>query len=181
MNRLFLIVILILCGCISPEEQQKREIERAQREAEKSLIRKSLSTREFEMSDKSEMLKASTGVLQDLGFILQESDERLGLLVGSKERSAADTTDIVMSTLITALVIAATDTYQSPTYDSEQEIFASLVVRPKKDRMVVRVSFFRKVWRTDGSMRTELMEEGEMYQKFFAKLSKAVFLEGHKI
>jgi len=175
MHKLCLILLLFVCSCVSSQEREKLIIDN-------SLSRKAISTRRFETANRDEMFKSSIGVLQDLGFIIRETDNKLGIIVGSKERSAVDTSDIVVSTLLTVAIAVIANSYQTPTYDSQQEIFASLIVKQENVKnMSARVSFFRKVWRTDGSMRTELMEDGKMYQKFFSKLSKAVFLEGHKI
>ena len=148
---------------------------------QKARSRRAMSSRKFDTQDKKEMLAASAGVLQDLGYIIEESEERLGLIVGRKDRTAMDTQDILLSSFLAIAVSLATESYQQPVYDDKQQIYASLIVRPVKKNMLVRVTFFRKVWRTDGYLRTELMEDATMYQKFFGKLSKSLFLEGHKI
>jgi len=46
----------------------------------------------------------------------------------------------------------------------------------------VRVTFQRIVWDEQGRVsRSESLEDPELYQEFFFKLSKAVFLEAHGI
>jgi hypothetical protein len=70
--------------------------------------------------------------------------------------------------------------------DKNQKLRVSLVVRPTHDNDVkkhfVRVTFQRVVWNTGGQVsRTESLDKPEMYQEFFDRLSRAVFLEGHKI
>ena len=58
-------------------------------------------------------------------------------------------------------------------------------------RQEVRIVFYRAVWKGDGQadrnyippgeQKMEMIRDPEIYQQFFAKLSKAVFLEPHSI
>ena len=68
--------------------------------------------------------------------------------------------------------------------DSVQKMRASVITRLNEDgsSMVVRVTFQRVVWNTDNRVTTsESMKDPEIYQEFFTKLSKAIFLEAHEI
>ena len=78
--------------------------------------------------------------------------------------------------------------------DLHQKIAATLVARPLNEagsRREVRIMFYRVVWKGQGQFRSklyspgeqkmELIRDPEIYQQFFAKLSKAVFLEPHTI
>ena len=55
-----------------------------------------LQTRLFDTSDEGKILSASAGVLQDLGFNLDESETDLGLIVVSKERDATEAGQVVL-------------------------------------------------------------------------------------
>jgi hypothetical protein len=74
--------------------------------------------------------------------------------------------------------------------DLHQKIAATLITRPlnpEGTRHEVRVMFYRVIWKGDGSagrqpippgeQRMEMVRDPVLYQTFFAKLSKAVFLE----
>jgi hypothetical protein len=118
-------------------------------------------------------------VLQDLGFNLDESETKLGLVVASKDRDATEAGQVVGAILIAVLIGA------SVPIDKRQKIRASLVTRPigeSGDKTAVRVTFQRVVWNTAGQIsKSEALTEPELYQEFFSKLSKSVFLEAHEI
>lgn len=144
-----------------------------------TLEDRQIQTRLFETSDEEKILVASASVLQDLGFNLDESETDLGLLVASKERDATEAVQVVLM-----LAIAVMGGGTTP-IDDVQKIRVSLVTSPAGEngaRTAVRATFQRIVWNTYGQIsRREKLGEPEMYQEFFDKLSKAVFLEAHGI
>lgn len=154
---------------------------------------KAMQTRVFETKDEAELLSASAAVLQDLGFQVEESVREVGFLRAAKERSAReygqDISRFFVFLLSTALVFVQQPPIVIPV-DLHQKIAAALVTRPinpEATRQEVRVVFYRVVWKGDGSagrqqippgeQRMEMLRDPVMYQTFFAKLSKAVFLE----
>ena len=152
---------------------------------------RSLQTRYFETGDEQMMLSAVTGLLQDTGFNLDESEADLGVLVASKERDAEIEVS-ALETLEMALDIAAfflTDDddydYDPEPVDDRQRFRASVVTRPIGDdgeRIAVRVTFQRTVWNTEGDITANhSVIDPEQYKKFFAMLSTAVFLEAHDL
>jgi len=136
-----------------------------------------LQTRRFDTNNEAELLQASLGVLQDLGFELDESESRLGLLVASKQRDATDAGQIAGKILIAAF------SQQDMPIDVTQRIRVSLITRVISPReSTVRITFQRIVWNDMGQIsRSESLDDPELYQEFFYKLSKAVFLEAHGI
>lgn len=138
-----------------------------------------LQTRLFDTSDEEKILSASASLLQDLGFNLDESETDLGLLVSSKERDATEAGQVFL-----ALAIAAMGGGSTP-IDETQKIRASVVTSPvgeNEARTSVRVTFQRIVWDSYGQIsKREKLNDPQMYQEFFEKLSKAVFLEAHGI
>ena len=185
------IMTLIVAGCGSSLPKHVLRL------TPDTLQNRVLQTRKYEGISEADLLSASTGVIQDLGFIIDESETNLGLIVGSKDRDAPpDATQRTVQVLVaTASFFAAImallggeddiDIYVPPV-DDYQKLWASIVIRPTSEdddkTHYVRVTFQRIVWDTEGKIdRRQSLNEPEMYQKFFDLLSKSVFLEGQKI
>ena len=139
------------------------------------------------------MLAASAAVLQDLGFQIKESASDLGILRAMKERGAREYGQEIMQVLIMFLGLFAQDVFIIPV-DVHQQIAATLATRPvagDPSRFTVRIIFHRVIWRghgeagdrhiAPGGQWMEMIYDPEIYQQFFAKLSKSVFLEAHQI
>ena len=169
---------LILTGCmrgdprdsfvLTPEHLQNRE----------------MRTRMYEGISEVDILSASAAVLQDLGFTIDESETKLGLIVGSKD---ADATDLGQEAwwLVKALLTYGWTAITDET-DDYQRFRASVVIRPTStasaENHYVSVTFQRTVWDTDDKVsKRETLEVPEIYQDFFDRLSQSVFLEGQGI
>ena len=159
----FVAISLVACSQTIPEE--------ALQLTKESFELRQLQTRSFETSNEKKLLTAGAGVLQDLGYNIDESETGLGVIVGSKDRDATEAGQIVLSVFFGGPI------------DKNQKIRASLVTHPAgKKTIKLRVTFQRIVWNTEGQVsKTQSIEDPKIYQKFFDKLSKAVFLEAHKI
>jgi hypothetical protein len=159
---------------------------------------RALQTRVFETSDEKELLSASAAVLQDLGFQVEESEVDMGILRAAKERSAREFWQEFWQGLVLLLssagLYSGANTIVILPVDLHQQIGATLATRPMEgedSRFTVRVLFHRQVWKGDGQNgdqhippgqnRMEMIYDGEIYQQFFAKLSKGLFLEAHEI
>lgn len=143
-----------------------------------SLQRRQAQTRVFETTDEAELLSASAALLQDLGFTLDESEVDLGVIVASKDRDATEVAQVVGAVAM-AIVFGA-----DVPVDDEQKIRAALVTRKLEERngYAVRLTMQRIVWNTDRQVsRTEPLDDPAMYQEFFDKLSKSVFLEAQEL
>lgn len=143
-----------------------------------ALSLRRLQTRRFDSSDEKELLRASLGVLQDLGFEIDESESKLGILVASKDRDATDPAQIT-GRIMVGIFMGTNDI----PIDRNQKIRASLVTRViADDASTVRITFQRTVWNDRGDIsRAESLTSPELYQEFFSKLSKSLFLEAHGI
>ena len=143
-----------------------------------SLQRRQAQTRVFETTDEAELLSASAALLQDLGFTLDESEVDLGIIVASKDRDATEVGQVVGAVVLTVLLGAPVPV------DDEQNIRAALVTRKLEDRhgYAVRLTMQRIVWNTEGKVsKTEPLDDAQIYQEFFDKLSKSVFLEAQEL
>lgn len=146
-----------------------------------SLERRQLESRRFDGGKEADILAACSGVAQDLGFTIDEAETKLGVMVASKTREASDTgSRVAMAVLFGANA--------ANSMDRSQKIRLCIVVKPVQAKAgaltqyVVRATFQRMVWNSYGQLnRLEGLREPELYQQFFEKLSKSVFLEAHKI
>jgi len=141
-----------------------------------SLEKRQLQTRKFSTKDEGSLLAAAVGLVQDLGFTIESTQSKLGLITGSKQRDATDGGQIAGAMMVALLTGVAT------AVDKDQTIRISIVTRPAGGQTSLRVTFQRIVRNTHGQIsRLEFIEDSEIYQQFFTKLSKAVFLEAQKI
>lgn len=206
-----LVLVASLTGCVaippdafkvSPEMMSQRQIE----------------SRRFVGIAEEEVLVASSNVLQDMGFNLENSEVKLGVLTANKQRDASSAGEIAGAVILAVLFRVAAPVSKS------QSIRVSLVVQPagKESAIaqtyagataptieaaidkavaaepttvakqvseaintpgayVVRATFQRIVTRTDNSVYVESIKDPELYQEFFDKLSKSIFIEAQKV
>jgi len=186
MKRKFSIYIIafvaILClsssGCASiPKDFLKL--------TENTLEKRQLQTRQYDTQDETQIMQATAGVLQDLEFILGDSETELGLVVALKSTDATNPGQALLAGLADFInAFSGTPTNASGKVDAVQNVKASVIVKPnlEGDKIIVRITFQRIVWNASGEVnRVETMSEPELYQKFFDNLSKAIFLEANKI
>lgn len=150
------------------------------------LARRSIETRKYEGISEQDLISASANVLQDMGYTLDNSETKLGLLSASKQRDATNAGQIVGAIFLALMGGGATP------IDKDQTIKVSLIVRPQlnpenssvdssTNSHLVRITFQRLVRRTDNSVFAENLTDQELFSGFFEKLSKSVFFEGQKI
>ncbi|MGD9086764.1 MAG: hypothetical protein PVJ41_17445, partial [Desulfobacterales bacterium] len=94
----------------------------------------------------------------------------------SKDRNVTEFYDVGLSIIASLFFID----YE---YATRQKVLASLVTRPlEEDRIAVRITFQHLVWDTKKELiKNERVNEAKIYQEFFSKLSKSVFLTAHEI
>ena len=135
-----------------------------------SLAERQMQTRKYETKDEAKILAACAGLLQDMGFNIDESETELGLIASSKIRSAINTGQVVAAVMIAALGGGNTPV------DQKQKMRASVVTRPVGEQgeyIAARVTFQRIVTNTEGQVtKSESLKDPSIYQEFFDKLSK---------
>jgi len=174
----FILIVgaLLLSGCVtippdalqlSPENLQLRQ----------------LQTRRYDTDEKT-LLSAAAALLQDLGFQVDETTREIGVISASKERDATNPGQIVTSLLIAALTGVAIPV------DRNQHIRASVVTHPliiddgdrSNCQTAIRATFQRTVFNHQKQVsRRECIIDKDIYQEFFDKLSKSLFLGAHDI
>ncbi len=150
------------------------------------LAMRSLQTRSYDTLDEKNILSASAAALQDMGFTLEESETKLGLIVAGKEADATNKGQVALATasLLTAVLAGGSAAIDYGELDDVQKVRAALVthVNLKQKKTFVRLTFQRIVWNKNKQIsRMETLNDSKLYQGFFERLSKAVFLEEHQI
>ena len=160
--------------------------EDAFRLTESALELREIQSRTYDDVTDIEILSASSAVLQDLGYAIDEVDKDIGVLSASKRASAKNEVEIVgkialdvFDCLITFMLGCENDAYESS--KDVQDIKVTLVVMPdlkKERRHRVRLTMQRIVWARNGELYgQETIVDAAVYQAFFDKLCKSVFLE----
>lgn len=153
--------------------------------SEKSLESRQLQMRQYETKDEEKIITSVAGVLQDLGFTLDESETGVGLVSASKKADATNAGQITAAIALDVLAaVCGTYSNSSSQCDKAQVVKASVVTQPSLDgtKTVVRVTFQRIVWNMNNQIsRVETINEPQIYQTFYEALSKAVFLEAEQI
>ncbi len=152
------------------------------------LKQRQLETRRYDEIMDIELIPACANVLQDLGFNLENSETKLGVITASKERDASNAGAIAGAVLVAVITGLAGAPVIIPT-SKDQTIRVSLVVRPVLDSNgeklayshFVRINFQRIVRRTNNSIHYETLTDPELYINFYEKVSKSVFIEAQKI
>lgn len=171
------VLIAALTGCETLPDD-------AFRLSETALETRQIQTREYESVSDVEILAASSAVLQDLGYAIDEVEKELGVLSASKRADASNAAEIAArlaldaaSCMLTFLIACDNENFKRAS--AFQDIRLTLVVLPKSaESHSVRVTMQRVVWdRDDRITEQETISDADVYQAFFDKLSKSVFLE----
>ena len=165
------------------------------------MAQRQMETRRYEGIGEQELLAACAGVLQDLGFTLDRTEPRLGLITASKQREAGSTGTGPrpfgqfglgrwggFGGIGLSFGLGSFGGESRPLFDRDQTIRVTLVSRPAQDAEgrplttshLVRVNFQRVVHRSDDSVHAEPLTDPKVYQTFHERLAKSVFLEAQQ-
>jgi len=139
------------------------------------------------------LLSAGLGVMQDLGFTLEGSESKLGVITGSKKltsRRPLNAEEVIKGLCWTALIpyLAPFTAYHAATGVKEPQIVRiSLVTQPAAGDAppvcLVRVTAQRVVYTDERLNQVKFVEplnDPRFYEEFFKRLSLSVFLEEQK-
>jgi hypothetical protein len=144
-----------------------------------SMAQRQLQTRKYNTTAEDKIINTCVNVLQDSGFTIENTELKLGTILASKEREAVESGQVAGAIIIAVIFGVAIP------IDKNQKMFASIVVSPaasEKNASLVRITFSRLVWNDRNAVsKAERLEDPEVYQTFFSKLSKGLFLEAQSI
>ncbi len=149
------------------------------------LAERTLQTRRFEGISEEKLLAASVSVLQDLGFTMTVSNVELGLATGVKDREAkAPDQKAAMIVLLILVAVAGAQPPVSPEMmKEERKIRVLLTTRPVpgvNEICEVRLTFHQFL-RQPFVQEAGSLRDPKLYEGFFELLSRAIFLEAHKL
>lgn len=153
--------------------------------SETALETRQMQTREFEDVGEVEILAASSGVLQDMGYVIDEVERNLGVLSASKRADARDDMQALGNlardaTQCFATLLLGCDGRHYRSGNAVQDIRLTLIALPVHDEAnttSVRVTMQRIVWDHDERLaEQESIASPDVYRAFFDKLSRSVFL-----
>jgi len=154
--------------------------------SESALSVRHMQTRVYDSMSDGAILAASTDVLQDMGYAIDEMEQPLGVLSASKRADARTGIRAIGSLAMDSVrcvfsLMLACDGKNYSKLDDVQDIRLTLVSRPQisnDDNVVVRITIQRIIWDKKGRLsEQQTVNDSEVYASFFDKMSKAVFLE----
>lgn len=182
-SRFFLLVaIVLLClGLVGCETIPKGFL----KPSEAFLENRQLQIRQYDTTNQEQIMSSVAGVLQDLGFTLDNSETKLGFVAASKKADATSGGQMAGAFFLDMLAaLGGGRGTAMQNCDKEQVVKACVITKPSlgEGKSVVRVTFQRIVWNMNNQIsKVETINDPEIYQKFYESLSKAIFLEAQKI
>ena len=141
------------------------------------LKERQIQMKRYEMKDEAALLASASAVLQDMGYNLDESETKLGVISSSKQRDARTADDVIGKIFLSALTGVAQPINVSQTI--RVSLFTS---KSAKGGYILRATFQRIVMNAHNQVSAaETLLDEKLYTEFFSKLSKAVFLEAQDI
>jgi hypothetical protein len=161
--------MLPLVACQQPDWANRAALEIGAPRPDAAAIRQRQTAR-FDGVPETRLLVEATQVLQDLGFTIEESAARHGVLAGAKDRDAVETPQVVGQVALT-IAFALLGARYDPVWDTDQIIRATLSTQQAGTRdSVLRVSFERIVTNNKGGTRVEQLTEPEFSTGFFERV-----------
>jgi hypothetical protein len=147
-----------------------------------ALETRALQSRSYSASDTRSVMKAVLATLQDDGFLVRAADTELGLITATKEavRPVSDVARVGRFAFI-AVTYGVGALLPGPK-SGASIVEATVNVTADAADTRLRVSFQLRV--TDGNQRLKQvrpLDDASLYQEFFAKVGKSLFLVKEKV
>jgi hypothetical protein len=174
------LAVACLAGCAQATDVQKQTAALTQAG---NVATRQIAQRRYDTKDEMLLLGAGASVLQDLGFLIEETSAGSGMLMATKHRDAVEAGQVAGQMLL-VLLLAAGGSHYDPVYERDQLIRVSLTTRPTPDGSgtLVRANFQRLIWNNKSQRsRVETIADPAIYREFFEKMNQATFLQGQDI
>ena len=169
---LVLILLSSLAACTTTPRQPELSL------TEAPLEIREMQTRSFDAATETQILASAVAVLQDMGYSIDEVEQELGIISASKRADATPEEKGRYVLYLLECLLSCTAWQMEP---DEQLIDLTLAVFPRHgftDSHAVRLTIQRQVWNRAGQLSLqEPIEDEQVYQDLFVKLSKSVFYE----
>jgi hypothetical protein len=169
---LALILLSSLAACTTTPKQPELSL------TEAPLEIREMQTRSFDAATETQILASAIAVLQDMGYSIDEVEQELGIISASKRADATPEEKGRYVLYLLECMLSCTAWQMEP---DEQLIDLTLAVFPRNsftDSHAVRLTIQRQVWNRAGQLSLqEPIEDEQVYQDLFVKLSKSVFYE----
>ncbi len=178
-RRAIALAMLGLASCLSPFESRHEGQWNARDQiwlADESQVRlRAAQSRVFDTADRTRILAAVVATMQDLDFMVEVLDERLGIVSGARfvPTEGEAFLDPSYHLYDDQSLLLFTKTYMTwgPFHHRADLVRLSVTVRQRNAaQMVVRAS---------AQFYLRAIEEAEPYQRFFRALEQTLFLEAH--
>jgi hypothetical protein len=146
-------------------------------------------SRRFDAGESDVVLNGSLSVLQDMGYSITSGNRQLGLVTAKKKAEVlppgldhAVAEAALIATTVLLSLLTGQDMVTDLPEQVEQTIYVSLLVSEEAEsQTLVRLSIDRDMRYDNGWIIPDHTELPLIYQEFFEKLSRAVFLEAHQL
>jgi hypothetical protein len=165
--------VLIACALLAMPAQAESLL----RLDHSSLEQRQIQIREFD-SDQKTLVQGCINVLQDIGFKIDNTEDQLGFIQGS--RVIEDVEEKGLMSFITKISSYISSALGKPVPNQNKtKVLATIVISPATNKSeVVRVTFIKTKTRAHGiESDYESVIQADIYQAFFSKLNKSLFLE----
>ncbi len=148
-----------------------------------------IQSRRFDARESDVVLNGCLSVLQDMGYSISSGNRQLGLVTAKKKAEVlppglghAVAEAALIATTILLSLLTGQDMVTDLPEQVEQTIYVSLLVSEEAaSQTLVRLSIDRDMRYDNGWIIPDHTELPLIYQEFFEKLSRAVFLEAHQL